>query len=194
MNPAALLRAHIEEKIPSAFAASRRMELKTLSTGIAEIDALTGGIPLFPFHFSATLLHWLVSFLHLECAADSIIARSARPAVSSHLTCDRAYGAIRIVAMKKSNPVQNNGLRDEYDFASMKGGVRGKYVRRFREGSNIVLLEPEVAEAFPTEDAVNEALRGVLKTAQAVRRTGGLANKTLKGVSPSRHKKTTSGR
>jgi len=76
----------------------------------------------------------------------------------------------------------------------MKGGVRGKYVRRFREGSNIVLLEPEVAEAFPTEDAVNEALRGVLKTAQAVRRTGGLANKTLKGVSPSRHKKTTSGR
>ncbi len=32
--------------------------------------------------------------------------------------------------MKKSNPVQNNGLRDEYDFASMKGGVRGKYVRR----------------------------------------------------------------
>jgi hypothetical protein len=96
--------------------------------------------------------------------------------------------------MKKSNQVQNNGLRDEYDFGSMKDGVRGKYVRRFREGTNIVLLEPEVAEAFPTEDAVNEALRGVLKTAQAVRRTGGLANKTLKGASPSRHKKTTSRR
>jgi len=96
--------------------------------------------------------------------------------------------------MKKSSQVENNGLRDEYDFASMKGGVRGKYVRRFRAGTNIVLLEPEVAEAFPTEDAVNEALRGVLKTAQAVRRTGGLANKTLKGVSPSRHKKTTSRR
>ena len=46
MNSAALLRAHIEEKIPSAFALSRRTEQKTLATGIAEIDALTGGIPL----------------------------------------------------------------------------------------------------------------------------------------------------
>src|SRR5260370_36640257 len=43
--------------------------------------------PLLPlrFRFSATLLHWLVSFLDLECVADSSIARSARPAVSSHL-------------------------------------------------------------------------------------------------------------
>jgi len=81
--------------------------------------------------------------------------------------------------MKKSEQTRNNDLRPEYDFASMKGGIRGKHVRRFREGTNIVLLEPEVAEAFPTEDAVNEALRGVLNTTRAVRRTGGLANKTL---------------
>src|SRR5258708_250538 len=117
-----------------------------------------------------------------------------RFALHHRLTSDRAYGASRITSMKRSKQVQNNGLRDEYDFGPMKGGVRGKYVRRFREGTNIVLLEPEVAEAFPTEDAVNEALRGVLKTAQAVRRTGGLANKTLKGASPSRHQKTTSRR
>ena len=70
-------------------------------------------------------------------------------------------------------------LRPEYDFASMKGGVRGKYVKRMREGTNIVLIEPEVSEAFPTEQAVNEALKGILSTARAVRRTGGLANKTL---------------
>ena len=64
-------------------------------------------------------------------------------------------------------------MRPEYDFASMKGGVRGKYVRRAREGTNIVLIQPEVAEAFPTEEAVNEALRGVLNTTRAVRSTGG---------------------
>lgn len=61
----------------------------------------------------------------------------------------------------------------------MKVGIRGKYVRRFREGSHIVLVQPDVAAAFPTEDAVNEALRGVLNTTRAVRRTGGLANKVL---------------
>lgn len=70
--------------------------------------------------------------------------------------------------MKKTNHNLNDDLRPEYDFASMKGGVRGKYVKRFRESTNIVLVEPEVAEAFPTEDAVNEALRGVLNTARAL--------------------------
>ena len=84
--------------------------------------------------------------------------------------------------MKKANN-DNDDLRPDYDFASMKGGVRGKYFRRFREGTNIVLVEPEVAEAFPTEDAVNEALRGVLNTTRAVRRTGGLPNKALQPTS-----------
>jgi hypothetical protein len=77
-------------------------------------------------------------------------------------------------------------MRAEYDFASMKGGVRGKYARRARK--NIVLIEPEVAEAFPTEEAVNEALKGVLSTTRAVRRTGGLPNKALKPSSHSKHK------
>jgi len=86
--------------------------------------------------------------------------------------------------MKKTNHTLNDDLRPEYDFASMKGGVRGKYAKRFREGTNIVLVEPEVAQAFPTEDAVNAALRGVLSTARAVRRTGGLPNKALQPTSP----------
>jgi hypothetical protein len=85
--------------------------------------------------------------------------------------------------MKKTNHTLDDDLRPEYDFASMKGGVRGKYVKRFREGTNIVLVEPEVAQAFPTEDAVNAALRGVLSTARAVRRTGGLPNKALQPTS-----------
>ena len=86
---------------------------------------------------------------------------------------------------KKTDQNPSDDLRPEYDFASMKGGVRGKYVRRYRAGTNIVLVEPDVAEAFPTEDAVNEALRGVLDTTRAVRRTGGLPNKALQPASRS---------
>ena len=61
--------------------------------------------------------------------------------------------------MKKASHLEND-MRPEYDFASMSGGVRGKYVERLRRESNIVVLEPEVAEAFPTGEAVNAALRG----------------------------------
>lgn len=81
--------------------------------------------------------------------------------------------------MKKEKLNQNNDLRPEYDFATMAGGVRGKYTKRFREKTNVVLLQPEVAEAYPTEGAVNEALRGVLNTTRAFRRKGGLPNKSL---------------
>ncbi len=63
--------------------------------------------------------------------------------------------------MNKINPKSGN-LRPEYDFASMKGGVRGKYSERYRAGTNLVLLDPEVSKAFPTDDAVNHALRAVL--------------------------------
>jgi hypothetical protein len=80
---------------------------------------------------------------------------------------------------KKTAQNPSDELRPEYDFASMKGGVRGKYVKRYRAGTNIVLVEPDVAEAFPTQGAVNEALRGILDTTRAVRRTGGLQNKAL---------------
>jgi hypothetical protein len=60
-------------------------------------------------------------------------------------------------------------MRREYDFASTKGGVRGKYVNRLRAGTNLVLLDPTLAEAFPTDAAVNQALRAVLNMAKVVR-------------------------
>jgi hypothetical protein len=81
--------------------------------------------------------------------------------------------------MSKANRPNDDTLRPEYDFASMRGGVRGKYAARLRKGSNLVLLEPELAAAFPSDDAVNEALRGVLHTARAVRGKGGLPNDAL---------------
>src|SRR5215210_9438008 len=87
--------------------------------------------------------------------------------------------------MKKTKQIPDD-MRSEYDFASMKGGVRGKYARRAREGTNIVLIEPEVTDAFPTEQAVNEALKGVLNTTRAVRRTGWLPNKALQPASRAR--------
>ena len=69
--------------------------------------------------------------------------------------------------MKKDS--ENNledRLRPEYDFGQMQGGVRGKYVERYREGTNLVLLDPDVAQAFPKAEDVNEALRLLMKLAQ----------------------------
>jgi hypothetical protein len=94
--------------------------------------------------------------------------------------------------MSNANRPEDDDLQRQYDFASMKGGVRGKYVARLREGSNLVLVEPEVAEAFPSEAAVNEALRGLLNTTRAVRSKGGLPDNALQPAShaPGRNKST----
>jgi hypothetical protein len=80
--------------------------------------------------------------------------------------------------MKKNSERRNNGdIQAEYNFSAMKGGVRGKYFERYRRGTNVVLLDPDVAEAFPTENAVNAALRAILGTTRAVRRTSGLSDR-----------------
>lgn len=50
-------------------------------------------------------------------------------------------------------------MRPEYNFRS---GVRGKYVTRYREGTNVVVLDPDIAEAFPNAETVNRALRALL--------------------------------
>ncbi|MBE9016356.1 hypothetical protein C7Y66_05530 [Chroococcidiopsis sp. CCALA 051] len=69
--------------------------------------------------------------------------------------------------MKKDvNREMDDDLRPEYDFSQMAGGVRGKYIERYQAGTNLVLLDPDVAQAFPSEDAVNEALRLLMKIAQ----------------------------
>ncbi len=65
--------------------------------------------------------------------------------------------------MKKKNEMIDE-LRPEYDLRKLlKGGIRGKYVARYRAGTNLVLLEPDVAKAFPSARAVNETLRLVLR-------------------------------
>ena len=57
-------------------------------------------------------------------------------------------------------------MRPEYDLSKLKGRVRGKYAERFREGTNLILLEADVQEAFPDSEAVNEALRMLIKVAR----------------------------
>ena len=67
-------------------------------------------------------------------------------------------------------PQQNNRddyeLRDEYDFSKMSIVAKGRYAPERRAGKNVALLAPDVAQAFPSDDAVNEALRLVLRIAE----------------------------
>jgi hypothetical protein len=65
---------------------------------------------------------------------------------------------------KKSKGEKADDLRPEYDLgALLKDGIQGKYADRFREGSNLVLLDRDIAEAFPSDEAVNTALRLVIQ-------------------------------
>jgi hypothetical protein len=62
--------------------------------------------------------------------------------------------------MKKGK--EKDAMREEYDFT---GGIRGKYAKRFSEGSNIIVLDPDVAKLFPDSKTVNEVLRSIAKIA-----------------------------
>jgi len=81
---------------------------------------------------------------------------------------------------KASKPEPDDDLLPEYDFSSLSGGVRGKYYERYRAGVNLALLEPDIAKAFPTDAAVNEALRRTLRATKALRRPTTLPVKRMK--------------
>ncbi|MGH7962826.1 MAG: hypothetical protein ACRERD_13520 [Candidatus Binatia bacterium] len=66
-------------------------------------------------------------------------------------------------------------MRAHYDFT---GGVRGKYAQRYAEGTNVVVLDPDVARLFPNREAVNETLRAVAQIVQIQERRRGRANQT----------------
>lgn len=75
--------------------------------------------------------------------------------------------------MSKARARRGPELRDEYDFST---GVRGKYAKRFAEGGNIVVLDPDVAKRFPDSTAVNKALRLLLAGA----RSGGFWSRLIR--------------
>ena len=62
--------------------------------------------------------------------------------------------------------VKSDELRPEYEREDLGQGIRGKYLESYRKGTNLVLLSPDVAKVFPTEEAVNEALRSLMHLAQ----------------------------
>jgi hypothetical protein len=69
---------------------------------------------------------------------------------------------------KKPSDTAQDDLRPEYDFTALGPPVRGKYFERASRGTNVVLLDPDVARAFPTPEAVNTALRMLVDVASVV--------------------------
>jgi hypothetical protein len=84
--------------------------------------------------------------------------------------------------MKKAKPSKRDDLGPEYKRSDFGKMVRGKYASRISAATNVVVLDPEVAEAFPNDQAVNEALRTLINVAKAstrpTRRSRGRAAKT----------------
>ena len=98
--------------------------------------------------------------------------------------------------MSTKNVIQSDSddLRPEYDLSQLKGGVRGKYFNRATAGTTLVLLEADVAAAFPDAESVNQALRALAKIARTQAKTVQIAVKLPNpGLQPaaSRTKKPT---
>lgn len=69
--------------------------------------------------------------------------------------------------MNSNEPKEmEDDMRAEYKLSQLKGKVRGKYVERYRSGTNLILLESDVQAAFPDAESVNDALRMLMKVAR----------------------------
>lgn len=85
--------------------------------------------------------------------------------------------------MKKAKTTTGDDLRPKYRREDLGPGVRGKYLAAYQKGTNLVLLNPDIAKAFPTSEAVNEALRGLLSLAeQATSLTRRTSRRPAKGT------------
>lgn len=71
-------------------------------------------------------------------------------------------------------------MRKEYRREDLGVGVRGKYYAEYKKGTNLVLLSPDVAAAFPDEDSVNTALRSLMKVAQQAMSPSKRSSRTAK--------------
>lgn len=87
----------------------------------------------------------------------------------------------------QTSPTDSDEMRSEYDFS---GGVRGKHYKAYRAGTNVVFLDPDIAEVFTDSAAVNQALRQLVKLAKAHVPTTGRPNPALQP--PSRARKARS--
>ena len=67
-----------------------------------------------------------------------------------------------------NDPLEEDDMRAEYD---LSGGVRGRYYKQYTEGTNVVLLDPDVAAVFRDSESVNEALRVLIRAAEHLKET-----------------------
>ena len=86
--------------------------------------------------------------------------------IASGRTLERLEFTTISVGQWENKPESEDELRPEYDEPVLQNGVRGKYVERDQAGTNVVVLDPDVAQAFPTAQSVNNALRLLLNIAQ----------------------------
>jgi len=69
--------------------------------------------------------------------------------------------------MKKAKSEQSDWLRPEYKRSDFGELVRGKYANRIRKSTNVIVLDPQVARVFPNDEAVNNALRGLMRVTRS---------------------------
>ena len=93
--------------------------------------------------------------------------------------------------MKKKRDENSDEMRPEYDFSKMKLVGRGIYAERYRSGTNLVLLDSDVREAFPDDEAVNEALRVIAKAAKQAARVRNRGGRSRKRTSKTRRAAST---
>lgn len=87
--------------------------------------------------------------------------------------------------MKKAKSELDDWLRPEYKRSDFGEMVRGKYAKRIRESTNVIVLDPEVAKVFPNDEAVNKALRGLISRSRSTARQR-LKRRTKKTTEKSR--------
>ncbi len=82
-------------------------------------------------------------------------------------------------------------MQPEYDFSQLKGAVRGKYYSKVKAGTNLVLIDPDLAKVFPNDESVNRALRLLLETATDATGKSQRTRKRVKNTQKTSHKKPT---
>ena len=89
------------------------------------------------------------------------ISRTVSPAPRKSASVPRKCCAASAMFSENMQKVdlQLDEMRAEYDFSK---GVRGKYAKQYAEGTNVVILEPDIAQEFPTAESVNQALRSLI--------------------------------
>lgn len=94
-----------------------------------------------------------------------IIKKGAKDSLQPEMLSDCLNNLVPILQDRVKNPLQSEML-PEYDF---RGGIRGQYASRYREGNNIILLHPDLAKIFPDSQSVNKALLMLVELAQSIK-------------------------